>query len=298
MNTLPGRRSATIHVFLADGQPDGLREVEKLGWTGHALVCPRSRFPEAKAQEEFARTGVYVLLGPSEEGDLPTVYIGEGDPTRPRLEQHYRERDFWTSLIVFTSKDKNLNKAHVQYLESGLVALARDAKRSVLDNGNAPQLPTLARSDAAAMDAFLEEMLLIYPLLGLTAFEAPSRTAPLSSGAAKGSPEAMLYLKRAGEVVGRGYVKAERFVVLAGSQAVKEEADSIASYLSNLRTGLKNRGVLAADGDHFTFAQDYTFNSPSQAAGAMLGRVANGLIEWKDDQGRTLKALQQAAIGG
>ena len=74
--------------------------------------------------------------------------------------------------------------------------------------------------------------------------------------------------------------------------------DSIASYLSNLRSGLKNRGVLAAEGDHFTFAQDYTFNSPSQAAGAMLGRVANGLIEWKDDQGRTLKALQQAAMRG
>ena len=173
MNTLPGRRSAVIHIFLADGLPDGLREVEKLGWTGHALVCPRSRFPEAKAQEEFARTGVYVLVGPSEEGDLPAVYIGEGDPTRPRLEQHYREKDFWTSLIVFTSKDKNLNKAHVQYLESRLVALARGAKRSVLDNGNTPQLPTLARPDAAAMETFLEEMLLIYPLLGLTAFEAP-----------------------------------------------------------------------------------------------------------------------------
>ena len=125
MKTLPGRRSAVIHIFLADGLPDGLpdglREVEKLGWTGHALVCPRSRFPEAKAQDEFDRTGVYVLLGPSEEGDLPAVYIGEGDPTRYRLEQHYREKDFWTSLIVFTSKDKNLNKAHVQYLESRLV---------------------------------------------------------------------------------------------------------------------------------------------------------------------------------
>ena len=40
---------------------------------------------------------------------------------------------------------------------------------------------------------------------------------------------------------------------------------------------------------------DYTFNSPSTAAGVMLGRSANGRVEWKDATGRTLKDLQTAA---
>ena len=57
--------------------------------------------------------------------------------TRPRLEQHYREKDFWTSLIVFTAKDKlHLNKAHVQYLESRLVSLAYAATGEGGECGN------------------------------------------------------------------------------------------------------------------------------------------------------------------
>src|SRR4051794_18614545 len=86
------RRGVSIRIFLADGLPDGLRVVEKSNWTGRAVVCPRSRFPEAKSRPEFERTGVYVLRGPSEAGDLPTLYVGEGDPTLPRLEQHFAWR--------------------------------------------------------------------------------------------------------------------------------------------------------------------------------------------------------------
>jgi hypothetical protein len=201
----------SITIFLADGLPDGRREVEITGWIGQAVVCPRSRFPEAKANREFARSGVYVLRGPSEAGDLPTVYVGEGDPTRPRLEQHYREKDFWTSLIVFTSKNENLNKAHVQYLESRLVSLARTAKRCIVNNNNNPQLPALGVADRAAMEAFLEDMLLIYPLLGLTAFEVPV--------IGRRSDTTTLYLKAKG-VVARGYDNDEGFVVLEGSHAL------------------------------------------------------------------------------
>ena len=46
----------------------------------------------------------------------------------PRLDQHAKQKDFWTHAAVFTSKDQNLNKAHVQYLEARLVQQARDAK--------------------------------------------------------------------------------------------------------------------------------------------------------------------------
>jgi hypothetical protein len=286
------KRPSSITIYLADGLPDGLRVVEKSGWSGQAVVCPRARFPEAKANAEFARTGVYVLCGPSEEGDLPTVYVGEGDPTRHRLEQHYREKDFWTSLIVFTTKDQSLNKAHVQYLESRLVSMARNAKRCVLDNNNDPQLPTLGVADRAAMDAFLEEnMLLIYPLLGLTVFEVPR--------IGKQSDDTMLYLKREGRgIVASGYDKDEGFVVLADSKAVGALLPAAPASLVNLWKSLVERGVLVAEGDHLKFAQDYTFNSSSQAAAVVTGGNASGPVEWKDAEGRTLKALQQAAIGG
>ncbi len=153
-----------IEILLSAGDPDGLRNIEKSNWSGCGIVVPRSLFGDARQRKELARTGVYVLVGPPEESGLPRIYVGEGDPIRPRLEKHASERDFWTSCIAFTSKDENLNKAHVQQLEARLIALAAQAKRCTLDNGNVPQLPSLSESDAADAEGFLAEMLLCFPL--------------------------------------------------------------------------------------------------------------------------------------
>ena len=83
-----------------------------------ASSFPVRSLAEAKQRKELSRTGVYVLVGPPEDSGLPRFYVGEGDPIRPRLEQHAAKKDFWTTCIAFTSKDENLNKAHVQYLEA------------------------------------------------------------------------------------------------------------------------------------------------------------------------------------
>ena len=66
----------SIRIFLPDGVPDGLRMVEKSNWSGLGIVCPRSLLAESKIRPEFARTGVYVLVGESETSGLPTVYVG------------------------------------------------------------------------------------------------------------------------------------------------------------------------------------------------------------------------------
>jgi hypothetical protein len=280
------RRGFSLRIFLADGTPDGLRIVEKSNWIGRAVVCPRSQFREVKGRPEFSKTGVYVLRGPSEEGDLPTVYIGEGDPALPRLERHFSTKDFWTALILFTSKDENLNKAHVQYLEARLAGLARDVKRCVLDNSNVPQLPSLSEADTAEMEGFLEEMLLIYPVLGLNVFERPQARQP---------PERKLYLRGRG-ITAEGFEDAEGFVVLAGSEVAKDMVPSAHRYLVTLRQGLIERGIIAADGDGLRLTQDYSFDSPSTAAGVILGRSSNGRVEWKDAEGLTLKEIQTLAV--
>ena len=142
----------SIKIFLPGGDPDGIRLIEKSNWSGAGLMIPRALFSEGRQRKELARTGVYVLVGPPEESGLPRVYVGEGDPVRPRLDQHAAKKDFWTNCFAFTSKDENLNKAHVQYLEARLVGLASQAKRCTLDNRNAPALPSLSESDAADAD--------------------------------------------------------------------------------------------------------------------------------------------------
>jgi hypothetical protein len=261
-----------------------LRLIEKSNWSGVGLVVPRALFAEAKQRKELARTGVYVLVQPAEESGLPRVYVGEGDPIRPRLLQHDAKKE-WTVCFAFTSKDENLNKAHVQYLESRLIALAGTAKRCTLDNGNVPALPSMSEADAADAEGFLSEMLLCFPVLGLGVFSpanAAATTGPTLRLASKG-------------VTAEGYETPEGFVVRAGGKAAATEVPSCHAYLRELRAALIANGVLKPSTDGFVFTQDYVFASPSTAAGVVLGRSSNGRIEWKTSDGRTLRELQEAA---
>lgn len=274
----------SIKIFLPDGDPDGVRLIEKSNWSGAGLMIPRALFSEGRRRKELARTGVYVLVGPPEESGLPRVYVGEGDPIRPRLDQHAAKKDFWTSCFAFTSKDENLNKAHVQYLEAQLISLASQTKRCTLDNGNAPALPSLSEPDAADAEGFLAEMLLCFPVLGLGVFSTAGPAAASSR---------MLHLSAKG-VKAEGGETAEGFVVRAGSAVVRAEVPSCHVYLKELRAALFANGVIKPTVDGFVFAQDYVFPSPSTAAGVVLGRSANGRVEWKTKDGTTLKELQEA----
>jgi hypothetical protein len=289
----PVRRGYSIRVFLPDGDPEGIKIVEKFNWSGIGLVIPRSLFAHAKREHpELGRTGVYMLVGAAEDSALPHVYIGEGDPILPRLEQHALKRDFWTHLIAFTGSDQNqnLNKAHVQHLEARLVEIARAAKRSVLGNGNTPQPPTLSRADRADTENFLADLLLCLPVLGYPFFEMPSGGVPASE---RTTTRRSFFLKSKG-IAAKGYESAAGFVVEAGSTAVSTEVPSIHDFLKRLRADLLTQGVLVpADKGRLKLTQDYTFTSPSNAAGVLLGRSSNGRVEWTTAEGVSLKTIQE-----
>lgn len=278
------RRGFSVRIFLPTGEPEGLRIIEKSNWSGQGLVFPRAQYAEARRRDELKRTGVYVLWGPGESG-RPRVYVGEGDVVLSRLDDHFKQKDFWTHAAVFISKDQNLNKAHVKYLEARLVALAAQAKRAELDNGNVPQPPALSEADVADAEGFLDDLLLCLPVVGVNLFEKAK---------AAGPKERDLILRSKG-IEAHGQDTAEGFVVRAGSQAVKEEVASIHGYLTDLRQSLLEQGVLEDAGTVYRLTQDYLFNSPSTAAGVLLGRSANGRTEWKDASGRTLREIQEAA---
>lgn len=280
----------SLRIFVADGDPDGLRIVDKSNWIGKALVFPRALLPQVKVRPELAQTGVYLLLGPRPDGEGDMLYVGEGDPIRPRLESHYAQKDFWTRAIGFTTTTAGqLNKAHVQFLESRLIALAKAAKRMPLDNANQPAEPSLSEADRADMEVFLGHMLGMLPVLGVHAFEQAPK-AP----AAKAGP--VLTCKGKG-VQATGYEASQGFVVRAGSQAVADTVPSMAQHVRgmyDLRQELISNGVLAMQGALYQFTQDYSFSSPSTAAAVVLGRSANGRVEWKAADGRTLKEIQEA----
>jgi hypothetical protein len=278
-------RPFSIKIFVPDGDPDGLRLIERSNWTGVGVVFNRTNYKQVLKRPEFDRTGVYVLVGKSEDSALPTIYVGEGDPVKDRLNDHYSKKDFWDLAVFFVTKDNSLNKAHVQRMECRLLGLASEAKQSKLDNGNMPTPPTLSEAETADVESFLADMLSIYPLLGLSVFEKIQ---------AKVSPYELLHIESKG-IKASGYEDAKGFVVCAGSQLIKDEVPSIHRYMTTLRHDLVGQGVIVPRGQHFAFSQDQVFNSPSTAAGVVLGRTANGRIEWKTRDGVTLKQLQSEA---
>lgn len=281
----------SLRIFVADGDPDGLRIVDRTNWNGKALVFPRAAWaqPSVATRPELQQTGVYLLLGPREDGEGDRLYIGEGDPIKPRLATHHSgtaQKDFWTRAICFVSMGQGLNKAHVQFLEANLIRLAKQAKRVPLDNANQPTEPTLSEADRADMQVFLQHMLGMLPVLGVHAFEQPPQ-APAAS-----APE--LTCKGKG-LLARGYESTQGFVVKAGSQAMADLAPSLLNHFPSTvakRQELIDLGVLAQQGSSYVFTQDYAFTSPSLASSMVLGRSSNGRTDWKDVQGRALKVLQ------
>lgn len=173
--------SYTIRIFVPDGDPEGIRIIDRMNWTGKGIVFPRLKWSDAKSRKEFTEPGTYLLTGySSEDDDLPTIYVGQGDPVRDRIESHFKNKEFWDQGIAFVSTNGGLNRAHITWLEWALIVRAKEVDRSRLDNANIPQEPALSESEKADTAFFLEEILQILPLVNVRSFQYPEPvTAPI-----------------------------------------------------------------------------------------------------------------------
>lgn len=263
----------SVRLFLVDGSPQGMRTAEVGNWTGLALVCPRTDLSKLAKREEVRRSGVYFLVGPSEAiGSRLKLYIGEADDVWARLQGH-SGKDFWTWVIMFVSKDLNLTKAHVRWLEARLVEEAKAAKRADVENGVEPGGGRLPEADAADMETFLENVRLLLPVLGIDVLATDIH--------GLGSKSLTLELKwedaRAECVVRDG-----QFIVKKGSTARAKEVDSLGDGYRDLRHKLKKEGVLQPCNDTLLrFSIDYAFDSPSAAAAMVSGTGLNGRVAWR-----------------
>lgn len=281
--------SATIKLFLARGDAKGLRTAEISNWTGKALAAPRTELDQLLAREECEKAGIYVLIGTDPSTNMPRAYIGEAEVIRDRLRQH-KGKEFWVSAIAFVSKDENLTKAHVRYLESRLLAEATRVGRFTLEQNQAGG-SRLPESDREDMEVFLSRIQQLLPVLGSDLL-APIAKAP--SGSQTSGP---LFCRVKGAVA-RGQRTPDGFVVFSGSTAVLEDRPSAQQrhpFVVALREKLAADGVLVETGDFFEFTRDAEFSSPSAAASVVCGGGANGLIEWKSGDGTTLKELDETA---
>jgi hypothetical protein len=274
----------TIKIFLIDGEPNGRMSCELSNWSGKAYKIPRIKIKDCSDRDDLKSTGVYLLFGKDDAGK-DQVYIGEAESILKRLNQQLTSKDFWNEAIIFISKDENLNKAHIKYLENRLHEIAKSANRYSVENSIIPTQSSISESDKAEMEEFIENIKMLVNTLGHKVFEEKREFRPQQK-------QDLFYIKAARGADGIGEQTSDGFVVFKKSKAAATIVNSMSSNLITYRKNLIDEGVLVDKVDYFEFSDDYIFSSPSTAAGMVMGRNANGLSEWKNKDGKSLKEFE------
>lgn len=292
----------SIRVYLADATVTGIRYAELVNWTGHAIACPRNRLSELPSWPEAAKPGIYFLFESRFGDSKPVAYIGESENVLQRLITHDRNKEFWNEVVIFTSKDENLTKAHIKYLESSLVSLAKQADRFQLDNGNTPPESSLPRADRDAMAEFVDNIRMVLGILGYqilepilrtkTPLEVATGTTPVGSVASMASD----LIFRVNNLTAFGALTDEGFVLKKGSQLSCTNTDSFPRKLVSMKERLLAKGELVADNQSLVATEDILLSSSSYAAAIVAGTSRSGPQSWKTPAGKTLKDLEDATL--
>ena len=286
-----------VTIYLADGAPSGIRHVEIANWSGQAIACPRSRLNELKDWVEAQRPGVYFLLEKqtTETGDK--AYIGESENIVKRLSQQDKNQDFWNEVIIFTSKDENLTKAHIKYLESRLTSLSIEADRYRIENGNTPTESILPRSDKDSMEEFIYNLRIVMGTLGhkilepikVVWFDRPDDPAkPKLSG--------YVFTFSIRGLTASGQQTDDGFVLFKGSDVSGKISKSMPGKSSSIREKWIADGTLVQNGENYTLTRDSILSSSSYAAVIVAGTSRSGPQSWIDARGRSLKAVEEFLI--
>ncbi|MCA9449710.1 MAG: GIY-YIG nuclease family protein [Candidatus Omnitrophica bacterium] len=217
------------------------------------------------------------------------MYIGKGENVAKRVQDHPEKLEFdVTSLILFTSKDENLNASQVGWLESHLISAAKGAKRIPIANKNVPTLPALPKAELATVQEFLADLKLIAQTAGFDYFSQPKSILAKSATA----PVSEFHLRQKSKSLHAiGYPSDEGFIVKAGSDASATINNGFKGGYPTLREKLIRQEVLIPKAGHpdlLTFAVDYAFSASSAAAAVIAGNNMAGPKVWKTDSNQTL----------
>ncbi len=276
-------RGKTIQVFLTDGTPRGIKFAEITSNIEQAIFIPRNKINEASSRKEVSRPGVYFLFGESDDSSKPVVYIGQSRNCLDRIKTHDQKKDFWNYAILIVSKTESFTQTHIEYLEQLAIEKAIESNRYNLNNGVSPkQFKVPETLEADLLDNF-DTIKILLSTLGFTVFESIKKEVKTKD----------ILICKGKKAIGEGEYQEDGFVVFKGSKANATLTPTCNSTITNLRNKLLNDKILIDKNGIFEFQEDYLFSSPSSAASQVLARNANGWIEWKDKQGKTLDELKR-----
>lgn len=283
-------RGKNIEIYMMDGTKEGRWRAVLGNWNGVAYRILRKDIKKSDEIEELHAPGVYLLFGRDDARKKPFVYIGEADDAILRIAQpHTFEKDelYWTEAIIFITPDGTLEKGRVKYLEHRFYQIASKCNRYLVKNGNTPTKSRITRQVQDMLEEFIDNAKIIVPLMGHHVFE------PLPSDETEDT-STLLYFSRSGGKGGRATAKinADGFWVLKGSYIFP----TVAHYVSSGIKAAREQYASLIDKNHILL-EDISFGSPSYAATFVCGKNSNGLIEWKNSNGKTLKEINEGLSG-
>ncbi|WP_370893319.1 GIY-YIG nuclease family protein [Janibacter sp. GXQ6167] len=277
-----------IELFLVDGIPGGITTAEIAGWTGHVLSGPRTDIADILRRDEAERNGAYLLLGDDADA-IGGVrgYIGRTETFTRRFKDHQLKKDWWDRVVLVTAKDDGFNEGHWGYLEARLVELATSAQRITLDNTQSPVPRKLSEAQRSDMEAFLANLHIILPVLGINAIRQRPAAKPTIDPTPIESPVFTISQPKTG-IEARGIVDGDEFVVLEGSRVVaawtrtgtSDSTKRAYEAYGAAHAKLVADGSVVVDGKIGRLTRDVPFTSPSTAGSIVLGRSCNGRVSW------------------
>jgi len=270
----------TIQIYLPDGNPRSLKIAEITSRTVSAILIPRSKLDESTKRGELNNVGVYLLFG-SEESK-PQVYIGEAENCLSRLKQHNKSKDFWTHAVAFISKTQYFTKTHIKFLEWLCCEVAIKANRYTLENGNSPSKPHVSELVETDLYDNFDTIQVLASTLGYPVFDEIKKPKTKEVIVCKGK-----------EAHAEGEYTEDGIIIFAGSKCNLTESKTAGSWIIGMRSDLKESGVLIEKEGILLFTKDHIFSSPSASAAVVLARRANGWIEWKYNDGKTLDKVKR-----
>ncbi|WP_053364950.1 GIY-YIG nuclease family protein [Bacillus sp. FJAT-27245] len=295
-------RGKSINLFLMDGTSSGRIKCTLANWTGVAYRIPRTELDKCKGRDDLSQSGVYFLFGTSDQTGDNVVYVGQagvrknGEGLLSRLVEHKRnpDKDYWTEAIVFTTSNNSFGPTEISYLENRFCRLAVEAGRYTVKNGNEPAIGNITEEKESELEEFIDYARIIMGTLGHKIFEPliENNNPVVTAGAPE--DDLLLYMKRKSRKSGL-VIEAmckqtnEGFVVLKGSRIETIDSDSIPSTIKDRRksANIDANGILL---------EDILVRSPSYAAAFVIGGYANGLTEWKTEDGQSLKEIETSDL--
>lgn len=282
-----------------DGEVTGKIKCTLSNWTGVIYKIPRIQLGDLKSRDEMKQSGIYFLFGRDEDKQKDVTYIGQattrknGEGVLLRIQEHTRDThaDYFNDVIILTTQNNSFGPTEISYLENKFTQLAKEAGRYIVKNGNDPNPGNVTEEKESELDEIVENTLMIIGTLGYRVFVPMTKKV---SQDLTDNHSTYLYLKRktkkSNKVIEATCERTtEGFVVLEGSQVEIKDSPYLPASLKEMRQNLIASRVIQ-DG---VLREKQLFSSPSYAAAFLLGMQTNGRTDWKDQDGRTLKELEE-----